>query len=477
MHILIFSDQHVESLGGAQTSILLQRKYLERAGHRVTVCQPRSFKPGVVNRSRQGAGSDAAHVGENAQAAARGGSALAASHAVTELNTPAIPVTPDREYSLTLPTGLVQRWLDRHTAKLPPIDLVLVQADFAQALIGYRFARRHRLPVVHTTHTNIGESFRLNTGRIAPLLLRGFLLLQRHRLGGRRSRLKNPEFAIYDEYARRAAAVITPSLHFQQLLREGGVSTGYAVDEFVHVITGVDDDLVDPAAAAGAAGLAADAAASAAPGAALGAAAGDAVRRDPARIVWSGRMSPEKRLLPFIEALRLLATGGAEFNAEVYGEGAEKDAAINVVKAAGLTDRVRFCGRVSYPEMLAAQRHAGVLAQTSIGFETQGMTVYESLTLGTVVAVSDPNIYAEAASAADTAGSLVAVTDSTPQSLARALGKALQLARSASSCDDEAAAAGEDGSVPALKRQFLQSTQTARLLAVYDRVLRVTRGR
>ena len=460
MHILIFSDQHVESLGGAQTSILLQRKYLERAGHRVTVCQPRSFKPGVVNRTKTDSGSAVAHP----QTAARGGSALAASHAVTELNTPAIPVTPDREYSLTLPTGLVQRWLDRHTAKLPPIDLVLVQADFAQALIGYRFARRHQLPVVHTTHTNIGESFRLNTGRIAPLLLSGFLLLQRHRLGGRRSRLKNPEFAIYDEYARRAAAVITPSLHFQQLLREGGVSTGYAVDEFVHAITGVDDDLVDPGSA-GAAGLAA------------GAAAGDAVRRDPARIVWSGRMSPEKRLLPFIEALRLLATGGAEFNAEVYGEGAEKDAAINVVKAAGLTDRVRFCGRVSYPEMLAAQRHAGVLAQTSIGFETQGMTVYESLTLGTVVAVSDPNIYAEAASAADTAGSLVAVTDSTPQSLARALGKALQLARSASSCDDEAAAAGEDGSVPALKRQFLQSTQTARLLAVYDRVLRVTRGR
>ena len=165
MHILIFSDQHVESLGGAQTSILLQRKYLERAGHRVTVCQPRSFKPGVVNRTKTDSGSAVAHP----QTAARGGSALAASHAVTELNTPAIPVTPDREYSLTLPTGLVQRWLDRHTAKLPPIDLVLVQADFAQALIGYRFARRHQLPVVHTTHTNIGESFRLNTGRIAPL--------------------------------------------------------------------------------------------------------------------------------------------------------------------------------------------------------------------------------------------------------------------------------------------------------------------
>ncbi|RRD61584.1 glycosyltransferase [Leucobacter sp. OH1287] len=461
MHILIFSDQHVESLGGAQTSILLQRKYLQRAGHLVTVCQPRSFKPGVVNRSRQGVGSDAAHAGDNVQAAARGGSALAASSAVTELNTPAIPVTPDREYSLTLPTGLVQRWLDRHTEKLPPIDLVLVQADFAQALIGYRFARRHRLPVVHTTHTNIGESFRSNTGRIAPLLLRGFLLLQRHRLGGRRSRLKDPEFAIYDEYARRAAAVVTPSLHFQELLRKAGVSTGYAAAEFVHAITGVDDDLVDPVAAAGGA---ADATVP----------AGAAVRRDPTRIVWSGRMSPEKRLLPFIEALRLLATGGAEFNAEIYGEGAEKDAAITAVKAAGLDDRVRFCGRVSYPEMLAAQRHSGVLAQTSIGFETQGMTVYESLTLGTVVAVSDPNIYAEVASAADTADFLVAVADRTPQSLARALRQALQLARAASIGGGEAGAAGEGGSAPAPHRQFLQSTQTAKLLDVYSRVLRVT---
>ena len=33
MHVVMFGDQHVESLGGAQVSMRLQRRFLERAGH------------------------------------------------------------------------------------------------------------------------------------------------------------------------------------------------------------------------------------------------------------------------------------------------------------------------------------------------------------------------------------------------------------------------------------------------------------
>ena len=41
MHIVFFGDQHLDSLGGAQVSMRLQREFLERAGHTVTVVAPR----------------------------------------------------------------------------------------------------------------------------------------------------------------------------------------------------------------------------------------------------------------------------------------------------------------------------------------------------------------------------------------------------------------------------------------------------
>ena len=37
MHVVMFGDQHVESLGGAQVSTRLQRRFLEKAGHTVTI--------------------------------------------------------------------------------------------------------------------------------------------------------------------------------------------------------------------------------------------------------------------------------------------------------------------------------------------------------------------------------------------------------------------------------------------------------
>ncbi|NDH65394.1 MAG: hypothetical protein EBY26_03295, partial [Microbacteriaceae bacterium] len=46
MHILFFSDHHPDSLGGVQTSLLLQKKYLEKLGHKVTVVASRRYRRG-----------------------------------------------------------------------------------------------------------------------------------------------------------------------------------------------------------------------------------------------------------------------------------------------------------------------------------------------------------------------------------------------------------------------------------------------
>ncbi len=123
MHVVMFADQHLESLGGAQVSMRLQKRFLERAGHVVTVVAPRPH--------RESAG-DAAY-----------------------LDLPSIAITPDREYALTWPGVRTDRFLDAEMGARLRVDVVHVQADFWGAFIGHRYAARHGLPVVHTMHNRV----------------------------------------------------------------------------------------------------------------------------------------------------------------------------------------------------------------------------------------------------------------------------------------------------------------------------------
>ena len=128
MHVVMFGDQHLESLGGAQVSMRLQRRFLEKAGHTVTIVAPRMHGP---------------------RAAARAG------------RTPAyldMPVHPDhaRPRVLVHLAGPAHRPMGRRRDEdRPPVDVVHVQADFWGAFIGHRFAARHGLPVVHTMHNRV----------------------------------------------------------------------------------------------------------------------------------------------------------------------------------------------------------------------------------------------------------------------------------------------------------------------------------
>ena len=102
-------------------------------------------------------------------------------------------------------------------------------------------------------------------------------------------------------------------------------------------------------------------------------------------------MSPEKRLLPFLEAV---AASDVDAEVEIVGGGAERRAAERIAARAG-RPRIRFAGRIAYADVLARIAAADAVVQTSIGFETQGMTPFEAATLGTPTIVSDPDIAAE----------------------------------------------------------------------------------
>lgn len=114
MHIAFFSDQHPATLGGLQVSLRLQRGYLERLGHRVTVIAP-------APRSFQGA-----------RDSPEGDVYLPAKHA--------------GGHSFTLAGKRYDRIIDAAVARKPAVDLVHIHADvWGPSGIGTEIRIRHRI--------------------------------------------------------------------------------------------------------------------------------------------------------------------------------------------------------------------------------------------------------------------------------------------------------------------------------------------
>lgn len=413
MHIVFFGDQHLASLGGAQVSMRLQKQYLELAGHTVTVVAPRTHDPSVF-------GGDPALV-----------------------DLPSIPITRDREYSMSWPGRRTDRFLDLALTGRPPVDLVHVQADFWGAFIGHRFAHRHGLPVVHTMHNRVDVGMAAVTPLHKPVLavLNVWRRLAMHGIG--RPVGGGDGWAFLRGIAQGSSAVTAPSGHFARRLEQHGV-----FDQVDVVWNGIDDELLAHTLVARAADETSSAARDTTAGVVSHAQDGVSLARRP-RFVWLGRMSPEKRLLPFLEAV---VESQVDADIEVIGGGGQMRAAEKIARG---HDGIRFAGRLSYADTLARIAAADAVVQTSIGFETQGMTPFEAAALGTPTIVSDPDI------AGELRGGLWAVPGSSVTEFAETLKRAASdIATSAAPTPD-----------PDVAEAFRQSSRTAAMIEIYERVL------
>ncbi|KJL42210.1 glycosyltransferase family 4 protein [Microbacterium trichothecenolyticum] len=406
MHVVMFGDQHAESLGGAQVSMRLQRRFLEKAGHTVTIVAPAMHGP----RARAAAG-DSAYV-----------------------DLPSIPITVDREYSMTWPGRSTDRWLDAAMAGRPPVDVVHIQADFWGAFIGVRYAQRHGIPIVHTMHNRLDVGIEATTP-FPKTVLRVLNAWQRRALG---RRVGAPEpghdgWAYLRRFGACAAAITAPSAHFAHRLEANGVLPASGAPAVDVIWNGIDDDVLDD--------VLATTPTERAPG--------------PARFVWLGRMSPEKRLMPFLEAL---AASGVEAEVEIIGGGGQLRAARRLVEKLRPPATVTFAGRMPYAQTLRRIAAADAVVQTSIGFETQGMTIFEAASLGTPSVVSDPDL------AAELGGGSWAVGDgTTADPSVAALADALREAAS------EISAGTPRVPDPTIRERFRQSSRTAAMVDVYVR--------
>ena len=330
MRVALFMDQHPHSLGGVQTSVMLQTKYLNRSGVQVTVFAPKSKK---------------ARVDENIKVLPSNYSPLG------------------REYAIVWSLRKAARFCEE-VYKEQSFDIVHVQGDFAAASLGAALAKRHNLPLVHTEHTNVDVMANKLIGKPLKIILLKFFTWQ---YGHFLKINKRPRVMDAFDYAKfilpQADLVIAPSKHYAALLEEKGAAVNVEAS-----FTGVDDDEIDQIKRT------------------------VPVPNKPISFVWAARMQPEKRLIQTIEAF---ARSKVKAHLTIYGFGPLEKVAKNLVRGRILSKKVTFRGRVPHSELLQIFANADVVMQTSIGFETQGLTVYESLAVGAPVLLCDPKIAGE----------------------------------------------------------------------------------
>jgi glycosyltransferase involved in cell wall biosynthesis len=322
-------DQHPMSLGGVQTSVRLQRKFLERAGLKVTVFAPKS------------------------------------ANALADDDTVILPsrrLSPDGEYSAVWDMEEAYE-VAAAVFEEQKFDVIHLQGDFAAAAVSLALAKKHNIPLIHHAHTNIDVVLERIIGKRLNARLFNFAAKKYCAVSGQPKQAANDGWEYMAITYPHADLVLAPSSHFAKTIEEHGISKNVTV-----MINGVDDDSV--------AGLKRQ----------------TEVPNKPVQFIWAGRFLREKRLLQTIRAFKK-----ANLDAElvIYGTGALEKPAKSLVRTLRIGHKVSFNGRVDREQMLQAFADADIVLQTSIGFETQGMTVFEAAAFGTPALCCDKRVAGE----------------------------------------------------------------------------------
>ncbi|AQP46267.1 hypothetical protein BW730_00425 [Tessaracoccus aquimaris] len=327
------TDYYLPTLGGVQTLVKAHKEALEDAGHEVIVACP----------------------------------LVAPSADDTVVALPASALFAPDGYPFTWPYG---RTADVLRGALSGADVVHVHSELIGAIAGLRVARDLGIPTVQTMHGRVD----VYTAKVLPLPSISSIplaWLHRRRIphvapisGGQRytsTRLARRMWRLMVNQANFADHVIVPSEHFAGKLAGQGVVTPMTV-----LSNGLE-------------------------GSVLAQVTGARARRPDGglRVMWCGRVSPEKRPEVFVEAMAALPDS---VTADMYGEGLALAATGRLVRRLGLEGRVRLHGAVPREAVLRAALEHDVFVSTSYDFDNQPMVILEAIASALPVVISDPDL-------------------------------------------------------------------------------------
>lgn len=328
--IALVCDYSLRYLGGAQAAFLDQARILSERGHDVLIVAP-----------------DAA---DHATPAAV--LEIPARFALPGLDLPVI------RNSARLRARLREAFVTRG------IDVVHVHSEFGLTAAAIQVARELGLITAQTVHTFFWQApMPRLAGCLAAVAARGYA----RGIRGFAASDKRLAAAPLDSALRgitlstgeRVDVVISPSAHQAAKLEEAGLGTVRVIENAVpdasvnppaEPITGIDG---------------------------------------PLRIVWVGRLVPEKRILEFVEAIRLAeaALGPGRLDVEIIGDGPLRAQAET---AAHSVNSLRFAGRLERGDVRDRMRRAHLVALTSHGFDNQPVIVVEAFSEARSVLYVDP---------------------------------------------------------------------------------------
>lgn len=330
------TDYYLPTLGGVQTVIKAHKEALEHAGHDVAVFTPLtapSADPSIVRLPH-----------------ARG-------------------FAPDGYPFTWTPSAAAA--VVRDELRVRRIDVVHVHSEMFAALAGFEAAQDLGIPIVQTMHGRIDVYTRsvLPVPAVTTALLawmhRRRMSHDRARIDARepyaRTRMARRMWRLMVSQANHADHVIVPSQHFADKLVAQGVSTPLSV-----LSNGLEASVLEEIGE-------------------------PVVRRptdgEPLRVMWCGRMSPEKRPEVFVDAVSRMDG----IRADMYGDGLSRTAVAK--RAAALPQgRITVHGAVPQSEVLSAMRDAHVLVSSSYDFDNQPMVILEAIATGLPVVVTDPDL-------------------------------------------------------------------------------------
>lgn len=334
MRIALVTDYYLPTLGGVQTAVRALAESLTAAGHEAIVFCPLatpSTDPGVVGLPVSGV------------------------------------FRPDG-YPFAWSPARLRGVLRREFAERR-IDVVHTHSEMFAALGAVRAAQDLGLPVVHTMHGRID----VYTQHVLPLpsVTTGLLAFLHGRqvsaAGIRvrgdapytRSRSARRMWRVMLAQSRASAHVVVPSAHFAAKLRAQGVRTPITV-----LTNGIEPSVLE----------------------AIGTVSARTVQPvEPLRIVWVGRLSPEKRPEVLVRAAHDFPAG---VQVDVYGDGVARSAITRAAEGAPIT----LHGSAPHDRVLAAMRSAHLLVSSSFDFDNQPMVMLEAIATGLPVLYCDPDL-------------------------------------------------------------------------------------
>jgi len=271
-------------------------------------------------------------------------------HVETELDIYRFPSLPF-DATIGLRLGMVSQQAINQRVRAERLELLHTHTEFSLARAAQRAARQFDLPLVHTLHTHY-EDYRhyLPLGRFIPRAWVRRWLLRRLR-----------------DYA----AIICPSAKMQRYLQQHAPALPTTVIGNGLDLTRFAPTRLTPADLARAR-------------AALGVAPAERV------LLNVGRLAPEKRVLPLLEALAPLLHHQPEVILALVGDGSQRAALTRQAERLGVASQLRLPGYLPWKQLPAVYACAQAYVTASLS-EIHPMTVLEAIASGLpIVARRDP---------------------------------------------------------------------------------------